>query len=194
MLSGTFGVAFAIDPGEHRVEASAPGRVPWATTVTIGREADSQIVAVPSLEVQTSTQPASAPASSDAARPTEPDELTASPGVADVPWWAWASGGVGIVAVATSVVFAVDQRKTSAEIDDRCGGTERALCPLGYDFDAAHAREKRDFGLFVGLGAVGLAGLGVAAAGIVMTATSGDDGASVVLAPHPNGLTVRGTF
>ncbi len=43
------GVAVAVDPGDYRVEAEAPGFTPWSATVSIAREADQQTVTVPEL-------------------------------------------------------------------------------------------------------------------------------------------------
>ena len=44
-----FGVPAPIDPGAHRIEASAPGKLPFAQQVTIGTEADRQTVTIPPL-------------------------------------------------------------------------------------------------------------------------------------------------
>lgn len=47
---GALGVAVAVDPGDHAIEASAPGHAPWSTTVTVGPKGDHQTVAVPLLQ------------------------------------------------------------------------------------------------------------------------------------------------
>ncbi len=44
-----FGAPLPVDPGEHALEASAPGYETWSTTVTIGKEGDQQEVIVPAL-------------------------------------------------------------------------------------------------------------------------------------------------
>ncbi len=48
--SASYGVPFAVDPGEHRVEVTAPGYQTWSSTVTVGANADRQAVTVPVLE------------------------------------------------------------------------------------------------------------------------------------------------
>jgi hypothetical protein len=53
-------VAVPVDPGEHAIAASAPGKKPWNTTVTVMLR-DAKTVAVPELE-QDPTQAAAAPA------------------------------------------------------------------------------------------------------------------------------------
>jgi serine/threonine-protein kinase len=42
--------AVPVDPGEHMIEASAPGRRAWRTTVVVGARSDYKKVIVPSLE------------------------------------------------------------------------------------------------------------------------------------------------
>ncbi|MGC4086608.1 MAG: hypothetical protein QM756_01685 [Polyangiaceae bacterium] len=51
------GVAVPIDPGQHRVDATAPGRVPFSHTFTIGPSADQRVVVVPSLREPPPTPP-----------------------------------------------------------------------------------------------------------------------------------------
>src|SRR5262245_5522796 len=46
-----FGVALPTDPGSQQIEASAPGRLPWAVTVTLPAGASSVHVDVPELAI-----------------------------------------------------------------------------------------------------------------------------------------------
>lgn len=61
------GVAVPIDPGLHRVEASAPGKVPFSQEVTIGANADQRVVVIPVLARL--PPPASSPPPPVAVRP-----------------------------------------------------------------------------------------------------------------------------
>lgn len=47
--SGAWGTGVPLDPGEHTVEATAPGKRPWKATIKVGADADAQTVAVPVL-------------------------------------------------------------------------------------------------------------------------------------------------
>ena len=53
----SFGIAVATDGGSHAFEASAPGRVPWTSTVTLFSEGDQKTLVLPVLD---SVQPPSA--------------------------------------------------------------------------------------------------------------------------------------
>lgn len=202
VLTGTFGVAFAIDPGDHEISASAPGREPWSTQVTVGKDGDTKVVAVPQLEERAEPEPVVEPPpptpTPEPVVPAPVPEPRPDEAEGGVPAWAWVAGAVGVVALGVAVVFAVDQASVASEIDDRCGGEARNLCPADYDFEAAHAREKRDFGLFIGLGAVGVAGVAVAIAGIAMGSGDSDDESALVVTPilggDVAGVGVSGSF
>ncbi|MET0789995.1 MAG: hypothetical protein ABW061_00615 [Polyangiaceae bacterium] len=46
----SFGIAVATDGGSHAFEASAPGRVPWTSTVTLFAEGDQKSLVLPVLD------------------------------------------------------------------------------------------------------------------------------------------------
>jgi hypothetical protein len=48
LATDSLGVALLVDPGDHRVEANAPGRQPWSTRITLTGGA-SALVSVPAL-------------------------------------------------------------------------------------------------------------------------------------------------
>ncbi|XYI01751.1 hypothetical protein ACMHYB_19125 [Sorangium sp. So ce1128] len=83
--SATWGQARPIDPGEHKVSASAPGRKRWEHSVTIKR-GDRKAVAVPALARDGSAAPEPAPAAEapakEAASPVAatPDKAGTAPG------------------------------------------------------------------------------------------------------------------
>jgi hypothetical protein len=43
--------AVPVDPGSHRVEAAAPGRLPWSSSVSTGKEGETLTVTIPALAV-----------------------------------------------------------------------------------------------------------------------------------------------
>jgi hypothetical protein len=46
---GILGTAFPVDPGPHKIEATAPGYLVWTTSLTIGPAGDDQTVTIPAL-------------------------------------------------------------------------------------------------------------------------------------------------
>ena len=209
---GMLNAAVAIDPGEHQLGASAPGKIGWASTVKIGPEADLQQVLVPRLQDDPAAAARQAPPRAGAsgaaplagagrrpdAPPRAPDLPEATSG--GVPAWAWVVGGVGLALGGAAIGFAVDQSSAASTLDDRCGEARNA-CPGDYDFEPDRARELRDFGLFVGLGAAGLVGIGAAVVGIATApAASGSGGARHVprvapwAGPTLGGITIVGGF
>jgi hypothetical protein len=161
VLDGALGVSFAIDPGEHLVAASAPGRNDWSSTIRVGA-GESQIVAVPELERMAASvvPPAQTP-------PVAPPALPIAPSSEPVRVWPWVVGGVGVALGAVGIGFGIDQQIVASELDDRCG-SGRVACPSGYDFEAAREREVRDFGLFLGLGLGGIAAVTTGVVGLAL--------------------------
>jgi hypothetical protein len=72
--SAARGVSMPVDLGDHTVEATAPGRLPWSRRVVLSQVAARVDVVVPTLEpfapVGLPTAPSAAPASNDAPIPT----------------------------------------------------------------------------------------------------------------------------
>jgi hypothetical protein len=109
---GSWSAVLPIDGGQHTVEASAPGRQPYTTTLSIGTESDAARVTVPPLVADVMAPapaplpppaplPAPAPSPPPDAAPTETapelDRRSARPlGVLE--WAGIASAGAGVVA------------------------------------------------------------------------------------------------
>ncbi|MBL8719077.1 MAG: hypothetical protein JNL79_24040 [Myxococcales bacterium] len=79
----TYGIALATDPGEHRIEAKAPGKVAYSTKVTLDKPGATVDVKIPALENDAAPAPSTsvtgapsttatvAPTSSASTVPTE---------------------------------------------------------------------------------------------------------------------------
>jgi hypothetical protein len=63
IVAANWGAAVPLDPGEHVVEAEAPGRTPWRTTIAVRDDGAVQTVRVPALEPLPPTPPLPAPPS-----------------------------------------------------------------------------------------------------------------------------------
>jgi hypothetical protein len=73
--SGQWGVAVPVDPGDHRVEAHAPGKGPWSS-VTKVEERERVVVTVPLLAPTPLSLPASAATTTSAAEVPSPGRGT----------------------------------------------------------------------------------------------------------------------
>lgn len=188
-----FGVAVAMDPGRHVVDAKADGRRDWHQEVSLEKEGQTTTVAVPELEhLPAPPPPAIAPEPAVDASPVETS--------GGIPVWTWVAGGVGVASLAVSGVFLGQQLAVKNDLDERCGGTARTNCPPIEDYDAEgeHSREKLLSGLFIGFGVAGIVGLGVGAAGLAVGLSGPKETASLLPQPYvgPNGggLVWRGTL
>lgn len=66
---GAFGTPVPVDPGEHKIEATAPGYSVWSTTVRIGPNKDKQTLKIPSLQKIDIPTPGGATGPNPALRP-----------------------------------------------------------------------------------------------------------------------------
>lgn len=147
-----------IDPGTHRIEASAPGYVPTSATVTL-EEADTKNV---SLELAPDPRPASAalrtstPGAHDAGRPSKVPAILAY--------------GVGAIGLAVGIgAGAVTARKASA-LEESCDPNR--VCAAG------RASEISDAKTWATVSTIGFATAGVGlVAGTVLLLTTGKSSA-----------------
>ena len=109
------GVPTPVDPGKHSVEAKAPGKKPWATSVDIGANADARTVTIPALEAAPLVEAAVAPAAVTPAplapRAEEPSAVAAPRDHAPerpIPTSVYVAGGATLaLAVAAGITGAV---------------------------------------------------------------------------------------
>lgn len=77
VVTAGFGVAVPVDPGEHAVEVTAPGRAPFSARVAL-REGETRLVAVPALAPLPSEPRAPRQPPPDGPKPEGPAEPSAS--------------------------------------------------------------------------------------------------------------------
>jgi hypothetical protein len=190
------GVPAPVDPGEHIVEASAPGREPWKTSVNIGAEADLQNVTVPPLAP--ASAPPQAPAPVQPPAPATPPVVAAPlPPEADaeltrpIPLSVYIAGGT---TVALGVAAAVSG---GLYLDRRAEFTDLEATP---ENDRAREEAHDDAQTFGVLNAVFLAATagGAAVTGYLYatrpTVRSGRTSVTPFAAPGAFGIVTRGEF
>lgn len=135
-----WGVGLPLDPGEHAIAATAPGRQGWSARVRFGPDGEQRALTVPVLEPEAppvTPEPAPAPAPVLAAPPpAAPAEGAPRGGTQRA--LGLALGGLGLAGVAVGAVFGLQASSKNDEAASHCRGT---LCdPEGIRLD----REGRD--------------------------------------------------
>jgi len=124
------GMAVPVDPGVHEVLASAPGYLPYRTTVAVDAAHPSQSVLVPTLEVDPSavTPVPGAAATTATAAAEEPEQASTPPGRTQRTV-GLVLGGVGLVGLGVGSVFgliAIDKNNQAI-----AAGCDVDSCPPG---------------------------------------------------------------
>ncbi|MET0596225.1 MAG: hypothetical protein ABW133_26245 [Polyangiaceae bacterium] len=154
-----WGNPIPIDPGEHRIVASAPYRDRWETTVLVGPTKQASIVHVPAL---TSASVVTIPGALSPPAPLATSDFTSDRGAVPSSGnaqriGAYIAGGIGVAGLAVGTYFGLQSKAKGDEADEHCnGGQCRDL--IGVDLRA----DARVFGnvstvAFI-VGAVGVAG------------------------------------
>lgn len=147
-----FGEPLPIDAGMHRVVATAVGKIPFATTITIAAEPKVTELVIPELE----TAPAPAVPSPS---PFTPNDAPAG----DRPLLIAGAvvGGVGVAALISGAVLgAMSLSELGAAEDDASLCPGQVCSPAGREaVDAAAAKGDASTGLFVAGGVLAATGL-----------------------------------
>jgi hypothetical protein len=175
----SWGTGVPIDPGKHVVRVSAPGKQTWSDEVDVPASGRTFTVTVPALTDAPIERPG-----------IEAEPAQAAPVEADVPKPAGGGingqrvaalvvGGVGLAAVATGTIFAIESRSDNAaalklcRTPDPATGVER--CPTEPErLRWRSLVDDAERGRLVGFIGIGVGGAALITA-VVLYATAGDD-------------------
>jgi hypothetical protein len=145
-----WGTPLPIDPGEHTVEATAPGKRTWRTTVNVQTEGATIDVPVPVLEDEVIAAVPS-PHAEPAPRTPPPNDSGGTQRT-----WAVVAGGVGVLAAAVGLGFGLSASSKWSEAEE--------ACPRNRCTDPGKVKVGQDAGtaadvatVLVAIGGVGLA-------------------------------------
>jgi hypothetical protein len=164
-----WGSPVPVDPGDHVIEASAPGKVGWKQAIVIGPKADSKTVVIPALDdsasvaehpVATATaavalasasrageeQEAAAPARRTEEKPSSSSTFGAA--------LSWVAMGVGVAGLGLGTYFGLHALALKNDADQSCA---RDVCTA--QGAAANADAIRNGDLATASFGVGLAGV-----------------------------------
>jgi hypothetical protein len=140
-----WGTAMPIDPGTYHIEASAPGKEPWSTSVDVPSTGETLSVQIPALaDIEKAEPLVSAPPDAP-----ERDTLAESPSGARTAM-AWVLAGVGVAAAGTGGFFALRSKDETSAARALCdGGPNGTQCDRdqtlpGFDGGDAERREMQE--------------------------------------------------
>jgi serine/threonine-protein kinase len=213
MQRAGWGLATPVDPGEHRVEARAPGKKPWSSAVTIAAK-EQRSVSVPPLEDLPAPPPpppptasATAPPPASTTPPPPPPPATTivhiyepppdTPGSAQRTWGVVA-GVFGVVAVSGSIVFGELLAKRKYDKSNQSGLCTNNVClPEGQQYrDDAFTAARVATYVFAGGAAFVVGGvvLYVTAPSAKQKPTTGRVTVSPVVGPNGAGMSLGGAW
>lgn len=161
--SASHGSALPVDPGEHVVVVSAPGRAERKFELIVSERE------IRALEVA----PGEPLASASSARPASPTQHDGAPAKREPPVLGYVLGGVGIAGLLTGAVAGALVLQKKGVVDDHCDSEKR--CD-GEGMDAT--KSGKTWGVVTTVGLVtGVVGLS-AGAYLVLSAGSSSDGAA----------------
>jgi hypothetical protein len=196
-----WGTDVPIDPGQHVIVASAPGKKSWSNETQVPASARTLAVKVPALEdVPVPTSPAQDAQSTGMAAPVEADvSAPAGGGGSGQRVVGLVLGGVGLAGIATGTIFGLQSRSDNAKLEKLCldGGGNTCASPedeARYNSIHDDAVRERLYG-FIGFGVGGAA----LVTGIVLYLTADDGTASAMnvvplLTGDGGGLGLSGRF
>ncbi|MFT3765796.1 MAG: hypothetical protein QM820_09795 [Minicystis sp.] len=189
--AAVLGTAVPVDPGEQTLEATAPGRKAWKTTLPIASKPGVTVAKIPAL------------AAEDPAPPRPPDQPPVEPssGWSTQRTVGLAVGGVGVVGVVVGAVFGALTLAKVKDIDDNkyCSSADPPVCSqvgLNKQHEANTFANVSNVGLAVG-GAALVAGVVVfvtAPRAKAAAATGLRIDAQPLLGPSVAGLSLRGAW
>jgi serine/threonine-protein kinase len=154
----SFGVPLPVDPGEHTIEASAPGYQTWRGTVRVDQAGGQQLVRIPVLNSDSAAAPAPgspAPGAAPAAGPAPSGPAPVAVAAAPAPAWSTTPTpnkprgngrrtvgiiltGVGAAGVAAGGVLALMASSANDDSMKNCNAADETRC------NAAGVAERED--------------------------------------------------
>jgi hypothetical protein len=169
---GTYGTAIPVDPGEHTVRATAPGRVPFARSFTVARGRSATTVEVPELAADAPRSHAAPPALAAVSKRASPRALPPpSSGRAGSLAPLLVAGGVAAAGIAIGSVYGLKTFREKETVDELCPGSDRA-CPSA---DGVSANERAHDAALVSTISFGVGAAASAVLAYLLLSGVGDD-------------------
>lgn len=189
-----------LDPGNHELLLSAPGRPDTKRQVSL-REGETLSIemSVPVAAARSDPPKADLSPTVTAAKPPPPETSDDT----NIPVWVWISGGSGLALSGVAIGFGVDALAAADRLEERCGSDLACDEDPTFDPEPDNDRKNRGLGLAIGFGVGGTAGIVAAVIGLASStssppATSKPKAASLGVSgwatPDGSGVLVSGRF
>jgi len=175
------GSPIPVDPGPHTVEAVAPGKQKWSSTVELS-DAQKLSVEVPAL---TASAPAPVPAKPITAPPVEQSAATSS----SQRTVAMVVGAVGVVGVGVGAVFGLGASSKWSDAKSHC-----SAYPYGCDAEGVDARASANSKATVSTVAFIVGGAALAGAAVLWFTADSSKEKNMAFGVGPGSAFVRGSF
>lgn len=179
--SASWNTALPVDPGEHTVTVSAPGREAWTTVVTIEGEGVSEKTVVPQLPAQSPAAPATSSAVST-------DAAMDSGGLEGQKMTGLIVGGSGVLVFGVGTFLGVRAKSSYDDSEAFCSGNVCTQQGLDIRSDA-----RSDANVATIVGGLGLAAM-VGGAVMYFTAPETGAGTETAVGVGPGSIMVRGAW
>jgi len=174
LANGLWGVALPVDPGQHKLEAQAPGRVPWTATVAVADAASVSLV-VPPLAVApvaaSTAEPPPSPLAASAPPPAVVAHDSQRDGARDSAMQQTVGlivAGAGVVALGVGTYFGIRASSKNGDAED--AGCAGAVCGQAQGLELT--QQAQDAATLANIFVIG--GVALAAAGVVVYLTAPD--------------------
>jgi serine/threonine-protein kinase len=174
-----------IDPGQHQLEASAPGKLPWLKSMVIAPQPGTTAITIPTLRdepVEQAAVPATSPAQAaqaPATAPAAPTALSGAPADARAAdssqkTLGWVAVGVGGLGVAVGGVFGYLASQDNNAADEQCRQDDPKQC----NSEGVQLADQAKSRAMLSSIAFGV-GLAAATTGVVLILTAPDEADAV---------------
>jgi hypothetical protein len=180
--SPQWGTPIPIDPGEHSITVTAPGREPWSTQITARESTPPVTLVIPELRLAGGLPP----------KPGEPlPPPSQQPGLGTQQTLALVAGGVGVAGVIVGSIYGLKSSGKHSDAEPYCNSDGGCWDDRGYDAmgDAVAAGNVSTVAFIVG-------GAGLAAGAVLwFTAPSGEAAAGqAAIGVGPGSIRLRATW
>jgi hypothetical protein len=181
--SATFNQSLPVDPGARRIRATAAGKKPFETTVTIGQEKDEKTVTIHALD----DDPRAQAAMGDRTPGADKGGAPSGSGSSTMKYVGIGLAGLGVVGLGVGTVFGLSAISKNDDSNKTCPNT---MCS---DQNAVNTnKDARDAATISSIGVIAGAVLLVGGVVLILASPSAEASVSTAVKPAPQKVGITG--